>query len=362
MNDHYYAVIMAGGGGTRLWPLSRREKPKQMLPLVEQRSLFQIAVDRLDGVFPPERIYVVTVAEQAEALRQQRPQIPEENFLLEPMPRGTASVVGLAAVALHQRDPQAVMAILTADHIFEQEELFRDLLLAAHDAAQNDHLVTLGIEPTYPATGYGYIHQGALVETNRGLEAYRVVQFTEKPDRERAETMITSGDYVWNSGMFVWRTDRIVAEFERQMPALNSKLNQISQAWDQPACESVIDRVWPQIQPETIDYGIMENAEDVVVIPAEGLGWNDVGSWGALFDVLPGDEDGNIFLADAYFSLDTQGTLVYKQPSHRLVVTIGVDDLVVVDTEDVVLVCRKDQAQKVRQVVKQLKEKNERYL
>ena len=362
MNDHYYAVIMAGGGGTRLWPLSRREKPKQMLPLVEQRSLFQIAVDRLDGVFPPERIYVVTVAEQAEALRQQRPQIPEENFLLEPMPRGTASVVGLAAVALHQRDPQAVMAILTADHIFEQEGLFRDLLLSAHDAAQHDHLVTLGIEPTYPATGYGYIHQGELVETNRGLETYRVVQFTEKPDREQAEAMIASGDYVWNSGMFVWRTDRIKAEFQRQMPALSSKLNQISQAWDQPACKSVIDRVWPQIQPETIDYGIMENAEDVVVIPAEGLGWNDVGSWGALFDVLPSDEDGNIFLADAYFSLDTQGTLVYKQPSHRLVVTIGVDDLIVVDTEDVVLVCRKDQAQKVRQVVKQLKEKNERFL
>lgn len=362
MNQHYYAVIMAGGGGTRLWPLSRRETPKQLLPLVEERSLFQIAIDRLEGVFPPERVYVVTVAEQAEALQAQRPQIPEENFLLEPMPRGTASVVGLAAVALHQRDPQAVMAVLTADHIFEQEGLFRDLLLSAHDAAQNDHLVTLGITPTYPATGYGYIQQGELVESNRGLRTYRVLQFTEKPDRERAETMLERGDYAWNSGMFVWRTDRIMAEFRRQMPDLSAKLETISQQWKQAEREQVISQVWPTIQPETIDYGIMENAGDVVVIPAEGLGWNDVGSWSALFEVLPTDEKGNLFLTDEHFSLDTRGTLVYKQPSRRLVVTIGVEDLVVVDTEDVVLVCKKDQAQKVRQVVKQLKGNQERYL
>ncbi len=362
MNQHYYAVIMAGGGGTRLWPLSRRETPKQLLPLVEERSLFQIAIDRLEGVFPPERVYVVTVAEQAEALRAQRPQIPEENFLLEPMPRGTASVVGLAAVALHQRDPQAVMAVLTADHIFEQEGLFRDLLLSAHDAAQNDHLVTLGITPTYPATGYGYIQRGELVETNRGLDAYQVLQFTEKPNRDLAETMLESGDYAWNSGMFVWRTDRIMAEFRRQMPDLSAKLETISQQWEQAEREQVVSQVWPTIRPETIDYGIMENAGDVVVIPAEGLGWNDVGSWSALFEVLPTDERGNLFLTDEHFSLDTRGTLVYKQPSRRLVVTIGVEDLVVVDTEDVVLVCKKDQAQKVRQVVKQLKGNQERYL
>ena len=362
MNEHYYAVIMAGGGGTRLWPVSRRAKPKQMLPLVEERSLFQIAVDRLDGVFPPERIFVVTVAEQAQALQQQRPQIPAENFLLEPMPRGTASVVGLAAVALQQRDPQAVMAILTADHVFKQEALFRDLLLSACEAAQNKHLVTLGITPTYPATGYGYIQQGAWVETNRDLKAYRVVQFTEKPDKGLARTMLERGGYVWNSGMFVWRADAIMAEFQRQMPDLSSKLKKISQAWKQPEREQVLDQVWPTIQPETIDYGIMENARDVVVIPAEGLGWNDVGSWNALFEVLPTDEEGNLFLTEEHFSLDTGGTLVYKQPSRRLVVTIGVDDLIVVDTEDVVLVCKKDQAQKVRQVVKQLKDSNERYL
>lgn len=360
--DNYYAVIMAGGGGTRLWPLSRKTSPKQMLPLVGERSLFQIAVDRLDGVFNPEQIFVVTVADQAPMLQAQCPQIPADNYLLEPMPRGTASVVGLAAVVLQQLDPQAVMAVLTADHIFNQEDNFRQLLKAAYQAAQQDHLVTLGITPTYPATGYGYIHQGDFVDTHTGLDVYRVEKFVEKPDSTRAQAMIDSGDHAWNSGMFVWRVDCIMQEFGRQMADLTSKLNQISEAWNQPQSESVLQKVWPTIKPETIDYGIMENARDVVVIPAKKLGWNDVGSWEALFDVLSADEQGNILTEESCISLDTNNTLVYQKSADRLVVTIGVDDLVVVDTGDVILVCKKDQSQKVRQVVDHLKETGEEYL
>ncbi|MBL7164161.1 MAG: mannose-1-phosphate guanylyltransferase [Anaerolineales bacterium] len=362
MIDNYYAVIMAGGGGTRLWPLSRKASPKQMLPLVGERSLFQIAVDRLDGVFTPDQIYVVTVADQADVLQEQCPEIPAENYLLEPMPRGTASVVGLAAVALQQRDPQAVMAVLTADHIFQNEAHFRKLLLSAYDAAQQDHLVTLGIAPTFPSTGYGYIQQGDWVEAHHDLDVYQVLRFVEKPDESRARAMLESGDHAWNSGMFVWQVGRIMEEFKRQMPDLSSKLNEISRVWDQPQRESVIQRVWPQIQPETIDYGIMENARDVVVIPGEGLGWNDVGSWEALFEVLPADEQGNIILGDEFIPIETRDTLVYKKSSPRLIVTIGVEDLVVVDTGDVLLVCKKDQAQKVRQVVKQLKDAGGDYL
>lgn len=362
MKDNYYAVIMAGGGGTRLWPLSRKSSPKQMLPLVGERSLFQIAVDRLDGVFFPEKIYVVTVADQAAALQAQCSEIPTENYLLEPMPRGTASVVGLAAVALQQQDPQAVMAVLTADHIFQNEDYFRKLLRAAYDATDQDYLVTLGIAPTYAATGYGYIHQGEFVETQRALDVYRVLKFVEKPDAHNAQIMVESGDYAWNSGMFVWRVSRVMEEFERQMPDLTSKLNQIMKAWHQPQKESVIQQVWPQIQPETIDYGIMENARDVVVIPAEGLGWNDVGSWEALFDVLSADKQGNIFTDETCMALDTSDTLVYNQPDGRLIVTIGVKDLVIVDTKDVLLVCKKDQAQKVRQVVDQLRNDKNEYL
>ncbi len=362
MLENYYAVIMAGGGGTRLWPLSRKASPKQMLPLVGERSLFQIAVDRLEGVFTPDQIFVVTVADQAKTLQGQCPEIPTENYLLEPMPRGTASVVGLAAVALQQRDPQAVMAVLTADHIFQNEAHFRKLLLSAYDAALQDHLVTLGIAPTFPSTGYGYIQQGDWVETQRELDVYQVLRFVEKPNEAGARVMLASGDHVWNSGMFVWQVGRIMAEFERQMPELASELNEISNAWDQPQRESVIQQIWPRIQPETIDYGIMENASDVVVIPAEGLGWNDVGSWEALFEVLPVDEHGNIVLGEAFIPIDTQRTLVYKKSSPRLVVTIGVEDLVVVDTGDVLMVCKKDQAQKVRQVVQQLKESGGNYL
>jgi mannose-1-phosphate guanylyltransferase len=362
MNEHYYAVIMAGGGGTRLWPLSRVANPKQMLPLVGERSLFQISVDRLDGIFAPERIFVVTVTEQAAALQAQCPQIPVENYLLEPMPRGTASVVGLAAVALATRDPQAVMAVLTADHIFTNESHFQALLLAAFDAAQDEHLVTLGIAPTFPATGYGYIQQGERVAQYQDLNAFNVRRFVEKPDETHAREMLASGDHAWNSGMFVWQVARIQTEFRRQMPALASLLDKISEAWNQPRRDSVLQRLWPQIQPETIDYGIMENAQDVVVIPAEGLGWNDVGSWEAMFDIFPADEQGNIAVGGRHLALDTHQTLVFTSNEERLIVTIGVDDLVVVDTGDVLMVCKKDQAQKVRQIVQNLKATGRQYL
>lgn len=362
MTDNYYAVIMAGGGGTRLWPLSRKSNPKQMLPLVGERSLFQIAVDRLDGIFLPENIYVVTVADQAEVLKAQCPAIPVENFLLEPMPRGTASVVGLAAVVLQQRDPKAIMAVLTADHIFQNEQHFRRLLRAAHGAAAADHLVTLGIAPTYPATGYGYIQQGEFVGTQNDLDFYQVEQFVEKPDAATARLMFDREDYAWNSGMFVWRVKRILAEFERQMPELSMKLKEISNVWKQPQREAAIQQLWPSIKSETIDFGIMENAKDVVVIPAKGLGWNDVGSWEALFDILSPDEQGNVIDYRQCIALDTTNTLIHKKTEKRLIVSIGMEDVVIVDMDDVLLVCKKDQSQKVRQVVDQLRKMNGEYL
>lgn len=362
MYENYYAVIMAGGSGTRLWPLSRKERPKQMLRLIEERSMFQTSVERLNGLFTYDRVLVVTVEEQAAKLRQQCPDIPAENYLIEPMPRGTAPVVGLAAVALRQRDPQAVMAVLTSDHHIGNEERFRELLGSAYEAAQDGYLVTLGIEPTYPATGYGYIQQGDLINAYRGLEAYRVLRFKEKPREDDAREMLSSGDHVWNSGMFVWQVDRVLSEFERQMPELYEKLEQISEAWGSEKRRETIEEIWPGLEPETIDYGIMEGAERVAVIPTRKLGWNDVGSWDSLFDVLPGDESGNIVIGGQHIGLDTQQSLVYVDQERRLIVTIGVEDLVVVDTGDVLLVCRKDQAQKVRQVVDQLKKSGEEYI
>ena len=361
MTEHYYAVIMAGGGGTRLWPLSRKVNPKQMLPLIDDRSLFQIAVSRLDGVFSPEKIFVVTVADQAEKLQSQCPEIPNENFIIEPMPRGTASVVGLAAIALRAKDTHAVMAVLTADHIFAHNEIFQKLLLAAHEAAQQNHLITLGITPTYAATGYGYIQRSEFVGKHRELDAYRVLRFIEKPDAVKAQKMILSGDFDWNSGMFVWKVAKILDEFAHQMPDLYALLNEIASSWDQPDIQTVIQEIWPTIVPETIDYGIMENARDVVVIPAKDLGWHDVGSWDALFDVISADENGNVIQGEGCISLKTKNSLIYKKLSDRLVVTIGIDDLIIVDTDDVLLVCKKDQAQEVRHIVNQF-EQGSQYL
>lgn len=362
MVDHYYAVIMAGGGGTRLWPLSRQSRPKQMLKLFDERTLFQTAVDRLQGVFSPERILVVTIEEQAVELQKQRPAIPHNNFLIEPMPRGTASVVGLAAAALQQRDPQAVMAVLTADHYIGNEENFRRLLVAALDVALDGYLVTLGITPTFASTGYGYIQRGEQLGNYRGVDVFRVLRFKEKPDEAQAQKMIISGDHAWNSGMFAWRVDRILEEFARQMPELSSSLREISNAWGTPNQQQVLQEVWPGLKNETIDYGIMEGAEQAAVLPAAGLKWSDVGSWDSLFEVLPPDEVGNIVTAGRHIGLDTVSSLIYGEREQRLIVTIGVSDLVVVDTGDVLLVCPKDQAQKVREVVERLKQLDLNYV
>jgi mannose-1-phosphate guanylyltransferase len=361
MFKNYYAVIMAGGGGTRLWPLSRQKRPKQMLALVDERTLFQTAIQRLNGLFPSERILVVTVQEQAKILNEQCPEIPEENFLLETQPRGTAAVVGLAAVTLKTRDPQAVMAVLTADHVIKKENLLQKILLSAYEVSQKNYLVTIGIAPTYPATGYGYIKQGDPLDTYQDFEVYQASRFVEKPDEEIAISMVDSGDYVWNSGMFVWRVDRILNEFAHQMPDLYSKLCQIKESWDDPRLEDVQGKVWATIDPQTIDYGVMENASEVAVIPVKDLGWFDVGSWDSLYDLLPADDNGNILITGENVILETQNSLFYSGKDRRLIVSIAVENLIVVDTEDVLLVCRKDQAQKVRQVVDRLKKKNAKY-
>jgi mannose-1-phosphate guanylyltransferase len=362
MLDHYYAVIMAGGGGTRLWPLSRQSRPKQMLSLFDERSLFQTAVNRLEGIFPAEHILVVTVRDQAAALQEQVPEIPAENYLIEPMPRGTASVVGLAAVALQQRDAQAVMSVLTSDHYMKDEEQFRQVLRVAYQVAEDGYLVTLGIEPTFPATGYGYIQQGEKIGVYQGLEAYMVLRFKEKPDGATARRLLQSGDHVWNSGMFIWQVERVVGEFRRQMPDLSSGLQAIADAWDTAERETTIGRVWSQLKAETIDYGIMEGAQKVAVVPAAGIGWSDVGSWDSLFDLLEGDKNGNIIIGAKHMGLDTRDTLAYIEGPKRFIVTIGVQDLVVVDTGDVLLICSKDQAQRVRQVVNLLKDDGENYV
>jgi mannose-1-phosphate guanylyltransferase len=361
--EHTYAVIMAGGGGTRLWPLSRKEKPKQLLPLLGQETLFQSTVNRLENLFPAERILVVTVAEQARQMQVQSPAIPIENYLIEPEPRGTASVVALAAAVLKKRDPQAMMAILTADHFIRDKDLFRYLIRTAFQVASKDYLVTLGITPTYPSTGYGYIEQGEPLAGDYQYPVYEVKRFKEKPDQETAEQLLRAGDHSWNSGMFVWKVDVILSEINRQMPELSKVVGEIADAWNTPDYDEMLNSRWQGLKSQTIDYGIMEKAARVAVLPAGGLGWSDVGSWDSLFEVLFPDLNGNIPVNVQHLLLDTHNTLVYGNDNERLIVTIGLDDVVVVDAGDVLMICKTDQSQRVRDVVEHLKKhQQEKYL
>ena len=349
----YYAVIMAGGSGTRLWPLSRTNTPKQALKLVGERTMFQHAVDRLAPLFSPEQILVVTKSDHIKILSSQTPDLPIENFLVEPEGRGTAPAIGLAALHLRQRDPQAVMAVLTADHFIGDTEGFRKVLSAAEQVAQKGHLVTLGIKPTAPSSAFGYVQQAESLGVEAGFPVFRMKRFVEKPNSTEAARMLATGEYSWNSGMFIWRVEHIMAEFQRQMPGFYAQLSELEPSLGTPAYAEKISQIWPKVAEQTIDYGIMEGAQDVAVIPIE-IGWADVGSWTSLFELLPVDEAGNI-LKGAHVAIDTSNTLVLGGEK-RLIATIGIQDLVIVDTEDALLICTKEREQDVRTVVKQLKQ------
>ncbi len=348
----FYALIMAGGGGTRLWPLSRQAKPKQALKLVGERTMFEHAVDRIAPVFQPDEVYVVTGADHVEELMLQAPELPRENFLVEPMGRGTAPAIGLGAIHLKRRDPEAVMAVLTADHFIRDVAQFRRVLTAAAQVAERGHLVTLGIAPSFPSTGFGYIKQGEKLDTVDGFPVFRAERFTEKPSAETAFMMVESGQYSWNSGMFIWRVDRILEEFARQMPDFYAQLAQVEAVLGTPAYESTLRRIWPEVTPQTIDYGVMEGAEDVVVIPVD-IGWSDVGNWSSMRDILPADEAGNVVVGE-HLGLDTRDTIVFGRG--RLVATIGLRDMIVVDTDDALLICPIEREQEVREVVRRLRE------
>lgn len=346
-----------------MWPLSRLNKPKQMLALDSDRTLFQQAVDRLAGIFPAERILVVTVERQVAELQAEVPEIPLENFLQEPFPRGTASVVGLAASILLLRDPQAVMAVLTADHMIGNIPLFQKLLPLCYEAALKNTLVTLGILPDYASTGYGYLQRGDSAGFFLGTEAFQVLRFKEKPDLETAQKFIAAGDHYWNSGMFFWKAEAILEEFKKQMPDLFTSLDRIRLDWKSDQRMGTLKSEWEKIVPQTIDFGIMENAGNVIVIPAPDLHWNDVGSWDSLFNVLAPDEDGNIFLTDTSRIGDINDSILYEANSDKLIAAIGLKDMVIIDTVDALFICPRGETQKVRDLVINLKNQGfQRYL
>jgi mannose-1-phosphate guanylyltransferase len=350
----FYALIMAGGVGTRLWPLSRRDRPKQSLRLVGERTMFEHAVDRIAPLFQPEEIFVVTGAEHVESLAAQAPELPPENFIVEPEGRGTAPCVGLGAIHLRRQDPDAVMAVLTADHFIADVTRFQQALTAAAQVAEEGHLVTLGITPSSPSTGYGYIKQGESLGTVGGFPVFHAERFTEKPSQETAIHMVESGEYSWNSGMFIWRVDRIMEEFEHQMPEFYVQLAEVEATLETPGYEPALSRIWPEVVRQTVDYGVMEGAAEVAVIPVD-IGWSDVGSWSSLLDLLPADKEGNI-IAGPHVGIDTRDTLVFSRDGKRLIATIGVEGMVIVDTEDALLVCPREREQEVREIVRRLED------
>jgi mannose-1-phosphate guanylyltransferase len=352
MANHFYALIMAGGVGSRLWPLSRQKSPKQVLPLMGDRSMFAMAVERLQPLMTPDDVLVVVGEEQVDLLKAEGTGIPDRNYVVEPAGRGTAPAIALSALALRRRDPDAIMAVLTADHFIGDDEGFREVLKAACAVAAQNYLVTLGITPSAPATGYGYIERGQHLLQANDYAAYKVTAFREKPDLVTAKHFVTSGRHSWNSGMFVWKVSRFLDELSRTMPEFHQQLRLIDAALGTPDADRVLRAVWQDVQPQTVDYGVMEKARDVAVIPAE-FGWNDVGSWATLLEILDNDEQGNVIRHAQHVGVDTSNTLVFGHD--RLVATIGLHDLIVIDTGDAVLICPKDRAQDVKKIVDDLK-------
>ena len=348
-----YGVIMAGGRGARFWPLSRERLPKQLVKLFGPQTLLERTVERLSPLIPLERLLVVTGADQARAIRRHLPDLPRENVLVEPEGRNTAPCIGLAACEIARRERGAAMGVFPADHLIAQEEAFRKLLGKAAGLLKSrpEALVTFGMQPTHPATGYGYIKQGAEVARAGKQPVHSVEAFVEKPDVATARRYLKDKRYLWNGGIFLWRVDTIRAAFEAYLPEMARGLEEIDEALGRRDVAKRLKSIYPRLPATSIDYGVMERTDAALVIQSD-VGWSDVGSWKSLADLLEADEKSNVAVGH-HVELETSGTVVFA-PRH-LVATIGVDDLIIVVTDDAVLVCNKDQDQDVRQLVDSLR-------
>ncbi len=350
-----FAVIMAGGVGARFWPRSREKTPKQLLEIVGPGTMIQNTVERLEGFVDGKQIFIVTNKSQKALVIKQLSNVPPQNVLVEPVSRNTAPCIGLAALFIQRLDPRAVVLALPADHIItDVEEYQRVLRLAIEVAEDSGHPVTMGIQPAWPETGYGYIQY---VDEDDGKNkyfsrsVYRAKTFAEKPNLETAEKFLASGDFLWNSGMFVWRVDVILHEIKTHLPELYEGLMKLDGVLGTDKFASTLELVYGLVRGISIDYGVMEKAQNVLVIKGE-FGWSDVGSWDEVYRIAKKDGKGN-FVSGKVILRDTSNSLVYSEDT--LVTTIGLDDIIVISTEDAVLICRKGKSQEVKEIVDQLK-------
>jgi mannose-1-phosphate guanylyltransferase/mannose-6-phosphate isomerase len=353
---HLYAVVLAGGSGTRFWPLSRELYPKQLLKVLSNRTLIQQTVLRVRPIGPAERTLVVTGASHADGIRIQldgADGVPKENLLIEPVARNTAAAIGWAAEAVRRLDPDGIMLVMPADHVIPDEKKFLRTVALGVQVAQAGKLVTFGIKPTRPETGYGYIKAAGRrpLLAQGGLKALAVARFVEKPDLPTAKRYLRAGGFYWNSGIFVWRADTILEEMATALPKLARGLRQLGQALGTSNETQALDRFYKTAESISIDHGVLQRSRRAAVIPAP-FRWSDVGNWSSLNEVADTDRDGNIRIG-RIVDLGSRDSVLYGE--HRLVATIGLKDMVVVDTADATLVCPKDRAQDVKQVVELLR-------
>ncbi len=347
------AVIMAGGKGERFWPRSRKSLPKQFLSLTDDgKTMIQLTVERLKSLVSIEDVYIVTNKDYKDLVLAQIQDIPEENILLEPIAKNTAPCIGLAAMHIKKKYEDAVMLVLPSDHLIKYNEIYIDTLKAAIEVAEEDsNLITIGITPSYPETGYGYINFGRDEGDIKRNNIYRVKRFVEKPNLETAKEYLASGRYLWNSGMFVWKSSTILNNFRELLPETYEGLDKIYETIGTVDEEEILEREFSRFQSESIDYGIMERAGNIYTIPGS-FGWDDVGSWLALERINKTNDDGNVIKGNV-ITINSKKSII--QGEDKLIATIGIEDLIVIDTKDALLITKKDNTQEVKKVIENLK-------
>lgn len=356
----FWAVVPAGGSGTRLWPLSRSTRPKFLVPLLGDRSLLQTTVERLAPLAGPQRTIIVCGMAHAPEVARQLLHLPADHIIVEPSPRGTGPAVGLAAALIARRDPDAVMGSFAADHHVRDPAAFERAVRTAVSAASAGWLATLGIPATRPGTGYGYIERtGEIVAATDEGAAYRAARFVEKPDHARATEFVASGRFCWNTGMFVWSVRVFLAELARLQPELAAGLTAIADVWGIPDAERTLAEIWPTLPAVSVDSGVLERADRLAVVPVE-MGRADVGDWHGLGEQLPGDGAGKVGTGDLLL-IDSHRNVVWSETG-RMVAVVGMDDVVIVDTEDALLITRRAGTQSVKDIVTRLKREGREHL
>ena len=360
MDKNNYVAIMAGGIGSRFWPMSRTGMPKQFLDILNiGRTLIQSTYDRFAKFIPKENIYVVTSDQYREIVKEQLPELNEANILCEPSRKNTAPCIAYISYKLNELDPNANLICAPADHLITEPDVFIDICKnALHFTSHIKALITLGIKPTNPNTGYGYIQYESLAA---GENIYKVKLFTEKPDSELAKTFVASGDFLWNAGIFVWQVKNIIKAFETNIPELHEVFDAEKENFNTGKEEEAIERIYPQCTNVSIDYAVMEKADNVYVIPAS-FGWSDLGTWTSAYETFDKDYLENAVGGNEVMIIDATKNMV-QVPHHKLVVLQGLDDFIVVDTEDVLLICKKDKEQEIKNYVSEVKRnKGDKYI